>query len=56
MPINWGGLEAFTRDFILPRVFDQIFLANPVFALLDSKGMKEKSGKKIRVLVEYDKN
>ena len=56
MPINWGGLEAFTRDFVLPRVFDQIFLANPVFALLDSKGMKEKSGKKIRVLVEYDKN
>ncbi|MDD5245582.1 MAG: hypothetical protein PHU49_16350, partial [Syntrophorhabdaceae bacterium] len=54
--INWGGLEAFTRDIVLPRVFDQVYSTNPVFALLDGKGIKEKSGKNIRVLVEYAKN
>ncbi len=56
MSINWGGLEAFTRDIVLPQVFDQVFSTNPVFFLMDSKGIKEKSGKKIRVLVEYAKN
>ena len=54
--INWGQLEAFTRDIILPRVFDQVYTTNPVFTLLDGKGIKEKSGKNIRVLVEYAKN
>jgi len=56
MAINWTAVEAFTRDIVLPNVFDQIFTANPVFSLLDGKGIKEKSGKKIRVLTEYAKN
>jgi hypothetical protein len=56
MAINWTGVEAFTRDIVLPNVFDQIFNSNPVFYLLDQKGVKEKSGKNIRVLTEYAKN
>jgi len=53
MAVNWTSVDALTRDLIIPKVFDQIFNANPVFFLLDSKGVKERGGRKIKVPVRY---
>jgi len=54
--INWGALEAFTRDLVEPGIKDQIFVTSPFLTLMDQKGIKERSGKNIRVLVQYGKN
>ena len=56
MAINWGALEAFTRDLVEPGIKDQIFETSPTLTLMDQKGIKERGGKKIRVLVQYAKN
>lgn len=55
MAVNWTAVTAFTRDMVIPQVFDQIFETNPVFTLLDGKGVKERSGKTIHVPVQYAK-
>ena len=56
MAINWGGVEAFTRDMVEPTIQDQIFETSPLLTILKAKAPKEKTGKKVRVLVQYAKN
>jgi hypothetical protein len=55
MAVNWESVNALTRDLIIPKVFDQIFSSNPLFFLLDGKGVKERGGRKIKVPVQYAK-
>lgn len=54
--INWGGVEAFTHDLVEPTIQDQIFETSPWLTILYGKAKKEKTGKRVRVLVQYAKN
>lgn len=54
--INWGGVEAFTRDVVEPTIQDQIFESSLWMTILYGKSQKNATGKRVRVLVQYAKN
>lgn len=54
MALNWTGINALTREQILPKLVDNIFKKDPLFALMKAKGaMVKGTGKSYTQLVEY---